>query len=39
LPKMAKPNGGRPSLLTDGEMATILVWNTITVKQKNLKDI
>lgn len=30
---------GRPSLLSDSEMITILVWNTLVLHQKNLKDI
>lgn len=30
---------GRPSLLSDSELITILVWNTMTMKQKTLKDI
>lgn len=39
LPKVSNQEGGRPSCLTDSELMTILVWNTLTVKQKNLKDI
>lgn len=39
LPKVEKPNGGRPSCLTESELVTILVWNTMLVKQKTLKDI
>ncbi len=38
LPAKVK-RSGRPSLLNNSELITILIWNTITVKQKNLKDI
>lgn len=31
--------GGRPSILSNSELITILIWNALTVKQKNLKDI
>lgn len=30
---------GRPSRLSDSEVATILIWNTITMKQKTLRSI
>jgi len=30
---------GRPSLLNNSELITILLWNTLVIKQKNLKDI
>lgn len=30
---------GRPALLSESEVITILIWNTITLKQKTLKDI
>jgi len=39
LPVIQKPLGGRPELLTISELVTILLWNTLTVKQKTLKDI
>ena len=39
LPNMPKPSGGRPALLNNSELATILIWNTLTVRQKTLKDI
>lgn len=39
LSKNNKPYGGRPSSLGDSELVTILIWNTLTVKQRNLKDI
>lgn len=36
----AKPyQTGRPPLLTQSEVVTILIWNTIVLKQKTLKDI
>lgn len=30
---------GRPALLSESEVITILIWNTIVLKQKTLKDI
>jgi hypothetical protein len=39
LPPVQKPKGGRPPLLTESELATILIWNTLTVRQKTIKDI
>jgi len=40
LPRTSpNPKGGRPASLSVGEVATILLWNTLTTKQKNLKDI
>ena len=30
---------GRPALLSEAEVITILIWNTIVLKQKTLKDI
>lgn len=30
---------GRPSQLSSSELVTILIWNVLTVRQKNLKDI
>ena len=30
---------GRPSLLSNSELITILLWNTVVVKQKTLKDV
>ena len=41
LPKKLK-NGsqtGRPTLLENSELLTILAWNSLTVKQRNLKDL
>lgn len=34
-----KPGGGRPTILSNSELVTILIWNTLAVKQKTLKDI
>jgi hypothetical protein len=34
-----KPLGGRPTVLKDSEIITILIWNTLLVKQKTLKNI
>lgn len=40
LPKMLpKPGVGRPSLLSDGEILTVLLWNAMVLRQKTLKDI
>lgn len=33
------PAGGRPALLTDSELITILIWNTLVVQQQTLKGI
>lgn len=30
---------GRRTILTNGELITILIWNSLTIRQKNLKDI
>lgn len=39
FPALPKPHGGRPSILKDSELMTILIWNTLTVRQKTLKDL
>jgi hypothetical protein len=39
LSSIPKPLGGRPTVLSNSEVITILLWNTLTVKQKTLKDI
>jgi len=40
VPKqLPSPSGGRPVLLTDSELVTILIWNTLVVQQHTLKDI
>lgn len=33
------PRTGRPSLLSDSELLTILVWDTLVLKQKTIRDI
>ncbi len=37
--KLPNPKGGCPSKLTDSELVTILLWNALAVKQKNIKDL
>jgi len=37
--ELSLPKWGRPSILTDSEMMTILIYNTLLLHQKNLKDI
>jgi hypothetical protein len=39
LPKQVVRKTGRPRLLSDPEVVTILVWNTVALKQSTLKDI
>lgn len=39
LPQTSHPRGGRPSILSDSELVTILVWNVLVVHQKTLKDV
>lgn len=39
FPQNPKPHGGRPTILKDSELVTILIWNTLTVRQKTLKDM
>jgi len=34
-----KPLGGRPTTLNNSEIVTILLWNTLSTKQKTLRDI
>lgn len=34
-----KKKGGRPALITESELITLLVWNIFTVRQKTIKDI
>lgn len=31
--------GGRPALLSDGELVTLLVWNSLVLHQKTLRDL
>lgn len=37
--RIPNPQGGRPSALSDGELITLLVWNTLVVRQKTIKDL
>jgi hypothetical protein len=39
VPQPARPKGGRPPVLRDSEVITILIWNALTLHQKTLKDI
>ena len=39
LPKSLHQKIGRPVLVSDSEVITMLIWNTVTLKQHNLKDI
>lgn len=39
LPKQTYARGGRPPLLQDSELVTILLWDTIVLHQKTLKDL
>lgn len=39
VPKVLKPKGGRPPVLSDSELTTILIWNALTVRQKTLKAV
>lgn len=33
------PLGGRPAVLTNSELITLLVWNTLVLRQKTIKDV
>jgi hypothetical protein len=40
VPKQERsPLGGRPAVLTNSELVTILVWNTLVLHQKTIKDL
>lgn len=39
LPKSLPQKTGRPLSVSDSEVVTMLIWNTVTLKQNNLKDI
>ena len=39
LPHRSYPLGGCPSVLSDEDLVTILLWNTIVLHQKTLKDL
>lgn len=37
--KLPSKKGGRPTLMSDGEVITLLVWNAVVLRQKTLKDV
>lgn len=39
IPEEEKPKGGRPQILKNSELVTILIWNALTSKLKLIKDI
>jgi hypothetical protein len=39
LPKVTKPQGGRPSVLRDSEVVTVLAFNLLTVQQQTLRQV
>ena len=39
VPKQIYPNGGRPPILSDSDLLTILLWDTIVLHHKTLKDL
>ncbi len=40
LPKQpANPRGGRPTVLSDSEVVTMLMWHTLSLRQQTLKDL
>lgn len=39
LPVEEKPLGGRPKLMSDSELVTALIWNSLTVKSKTIVDL
>lgn len=39
LPKKLPQKTGRPLSVSDAEVVTVLIWNTVTLKQSTLKDI
>lgn len=39
VPKKTKEKGGRPVLMTEQEIITMLIWNVCVLRQKTLKDI
>jgi len=38
FPKVAKPLGDRPQVLSDAELVSALIWNALSVHQHTLKD-
>lgn len=39
LPKEEKTLGGRPNLMEDSELITALVWNSLNIHSKTIKDV
>lgn len=39
LPKQTHPKGGRPPILPDSALVTLLVWNTLVLQHKTLKGL
>ena len=39
LPKEEKPLGGRPNLMENSELVTALVWNSLNIHSKTIRDI
>ncbi len=39
LPTSKNPKGGRPCIMSDNEVITLLIWNAIALHHKTLKDI
>ena len=39
LPHKDSSKGGRPSIITDSELITLLIWNVIVLHQKTIRDI
>ncbi len=39
LPKKIHPKGGRPPVLRDTDLVTLLIWNTLILRQKTLKGL
>src|ERR1700685_612478 len=39
LPLVTKPQGGRPAVLRDSEVVTILAFNLLTVQQQHLRQV
>lgn len=39
LPVITKPKGGRPTILSNSEMVTILLWSTFVTNHKTIKNI
>src|SRR5690349_19331349 len=37
--KLPNPQGGRPPVLQDSELVTLLVWNAVVLHQKTMKDL